>query len=223
MTPQETIQLDDLTLKDKIYELLKDSVIRHRFQPGERLLDQEIADNLGVSRTPVREALNRLGAEGLVSIIPRRGVFVTDLSTKDIQDLYQVREVLEVLAIQLAVPLLTDEDFAQLEQISDAFKAALDRDDHMTCFELDREFHDKLAELSGNAKLKEVNEQLGGSIQISRWQHCQDGSRHRVSFEEHEAIMDALARRDADLASSLIRDHIRGVKSDLLTDELTDE
>jgi DNA-binding GntR family transcriptional regulator len=219
MTSQETIQLDDLTLKDKIYELLKDSVIRHRFKPGERLLDQEIADKLGVSRTPVREALNRLGAEGLVSIIPRRGVFVTDLSPEDIRDLYQVREVLEVLAVRLAVPLLTDKDFAQLRQISDAFKAALDRDDHMTCFKLDREFHDKLAELSGNAKLREINEHLGSSIQISRWRHCQDGSRHQLSFEEHEEIMDALAQRDADLASHLIRNHIRGVKTDLLTDE----
>lgn len=220
MTPEETfIELDDLTLKDRIYQILKDSVIRHRVKPGERLIDQEIADNLGVSRTPVREALNRLGAEGLVSIIPRRGVFVTDLSSKDITDLYQVREALEVLAVQLAVPLLTDEDLDNLEQISDQFKAALDREDFLTCFELDKEFHDKLTELSGNNKLKEINEQLGGSIQISRWKHCQNGSKHRATFKEHQGILDALASRDADLASRLLQNHIRGVKSGLLIDE----
>lgn len=220
VTPEETLDgLEHLTLTDRIYQLLKDGIVRHKFKPGERLLDQEIASNLGVSRTPVREAINRLGTEGLVDIIPRRGAFVTDLSDKHIKDLYEVREVLEVLAVQRAVPLLQDKDIAVLEQVLKEFTVALDKDAHLTCFELDRKFHDQLVELSGNTKLVEINALLGGSIQVTRWRHCQDGYRHARSLEEHRAILEALAKRDADLASKLVREHIGGVKRELLTNQ----
>jgi DNA-binding GntR family transcriptional regulator len=223
MTFQESVKgLDDLTLKDRVYRLLKDSVIRHRFKPGERLLDQEIADNLGVSRTPVREALNRLGAEGLIEIVPRRGAFVIDLSAKDIKDIYEVREVLETLAIRLAVPRLSDEDLVALAQITEACSAALDRKDYVACFELDREFHDRVVRLSGNAKLAEINTLLGGNIQTTRWRHCQDGDRQQLSFEEHLEILEALKKRDAELASALVSDHINSVKRELLDEQQQD-
>ena len=211
--------LEHLTLTDRIYQLLKENIVRHRLKPGARLLDQEIADSLGVSRTPVREAISRLGAEGLVNIITRRGAFVTDLSPKDIKDIYEVREVLEVLAVRLAVPLLRDEHVLALEETLEECSTALDNAAYLTCFELDRKFHDQVVKLSGNTKLVEINILLGGNIQITRWRHCQDGYRQKLSLQQHRAILDALIKRDADLASKLVRDHISSVKRDLLTEQ----
>jgi DNA-binding GntR family transcriptional regulator len=208
-----------LTLTDRIYQLLKDNIVRHRLEPGARLLDKEIAESLNVSRTPVREALSRLGAEGLVDIVPRRGAFVVNLSTKDVKDVYEVREVLEILAIRLAVPRLTDKDLVTLEKILDECTVALERQDYLTCFELDRKFHDEIVRLSGNAKLAEVNTLLGGNIQTTRWRHCQDGYRQQLSLEEHRVVLDALVKRDADLAAKLVSDHINSVKSDLLIEQ----
>jgi DNA-binding GntR family transcriptional regulator len=210
------------TLTDRIYQLLKENIVRHRLKPGARLLDQEIAESLNVSRTPVREALNRLGTEGLVEIIPRRGAFVINLSAKDMKDIYEVREVLEVLAVRLAVPRLSDEDILGLEETLEAFSNALDRKEHLTCFELDKEFHDRIVRLSGNAKLAEINTLLGGNIQTTRWRHCQNDHRQQLSLQEHRAILDALIKRDVDLASELVSDHIRSVKKDLLTEQEQD-
>ena len=183
------------------------------------MLDQEIANHLGVSRTPVREAITRLGAEGLVDIVPRRGVFVTDLSPKDIKDLYEVREVLEVLAVKLAVPLLTDEDLSVLKGALDQFAVALDNREYLTCFELDRKFHDQLVTLSNNTKLIEINEHLGGNIQATRWRRCRDGDRQELSLQEHRAILNALVERDAELAAQLVQEHIGAAERDLLANQ----
>jgi len=205
------------SLTDKIYQLLKDSIARRELEPETRLIDQEIASNLGVSRTPVREAISRLEVEGLVTIVPRRGVFVADPSPKDIKDLYEVREVLEVLAVELAVPLLRDEeDLSRLGRILEEFKVALDDHEYLVCFELDRKFHDQLVKLSGNNKLIEIDRLLDGNIQVTRWIHCRDQHRQELAYREHRMILDALARKDAALASKLVRDHIRRVERDLL-------
>ena len=216
VTGELTIGLQHPSLTDRIYQLLRESIIRHELTSGARLIEQEIASNLGVSRTPIRGAITRLAAEGLVDVVPRRGVFVAALSSKDIKDLYEVREVLEVLAVRLAIPLLKDEDISGLEEQVEEFQAALHNREYLSCFELDRKFHDRLAELSGNDKLVEVNRLLGGSIQVSRWIHCKDQRRHEISLQDHRMILDALARKDADTADKLVRDHIGRVRRELL-------
>ena len=216
MTGEPFNGLEHPTLSDRIYQLIKERIVRHELDPGVRLLEQDIAAELGVSRTPVRVAMTRLAAAGLVKVVPRRGVFVSAPSAKDIVDLYQVREALEVLAVQLATPLLKDDDLSALEMNLAEFRSALGNGQHLDCFELDRSFHDKLVSLSGNKKLIEVNALVGGSIQVTRWIHCHDRPIQEVSIRAHRAILDALARRDANLACSSVRDHIRRVKADLL-------
>jgi DNA-binding GntR family transcriptional regulator len=214
--------IEHLTLTDKIYRILKDGIARHELEPGARLIDKEIASNLGVSRTPVREALSKLEVEGLVTIVPRRGVFVTDPSPKDIKDTYEVREVLEALAVELAVPFLSEDGLADLERTLEDFRTALDHQDHLACFELDRKFHDQLVGLSGNNKLIEIDRLLDGNVQVTRWRHCRDGHRQESAYREHQMILDALAQRDADLACRLVREHIRRVARDLLVDQQQD-
>jgi len=205
------------TLADKIYQVLKKGVIYQEYQPGTRLVDQEIADQLGVSRTPVREAVNRLAAEGLVSVISRRGVFVTELSEKDIKEIYEVREALEVLAMRLGVSLITDRDIATLQEISSQYHSAMLEDDYLACYDLDRQFHDQLIGISGNSLLAEMYKALSGKIQISRWKHCRDRERTEKSLHEHRLILQALQNRDAGEAILRLREHIGTVKVDLLT------
>lgn len=205
------------TLADKIYQILKKDIIFQELPPGMRIVDQEIADRLRVSRTPVREAINRLASEGLIVALPRRGVFVMELSEKDIKEIYEVRESLEVLAIRLAVPVLTDADIRGLEEISEQYQAAMQKDDYPTCYDLDRQFHDLLVTISGNCLLADMYKALSGKIQISRWRHCRDRSRTQQSLLEHARILQALRNRDAEEAILRLREHIGTVKEDLLT------
>lgn len=216
-------EFECLTLTDRIYEVIKEGIVHQEFKPGERLLDQEIADRLKVSRTPVREAINRLGVEGLVTIIPRRGAFVVDLTLQDIKEIYEVREGLESLAVELAIPLLQDQDIALLHEALTEYAEAMEREEFVRCFELDRKFHDLMIQLSRNSKLVEINRNLGGSIQVSRWRHCRDSAKAELSLHEHQAILEALAKRDGPLASQLVREHIRKVKEDLLKEGLCSE
>ncbi len=215
-----TAQLDGFdhpTLTDRIYVVIKDGIISQEFKPGTRLIDQEIAERLGVSRTPVREAIARLAADGLVTMIPRRGAFVVQLSIKDIEDVYDVREALEGLAVELAVQRLSDDDLMSLRDLLDQATAALGNNELSLCFDLDRQFHDTLVQLSDNGRLVEFNRILSGSIQVSRWWHCRDHMRAELSLREHWGVFEALKQRNAARASQAIREHIKNVRIELLS------
>jgi DNA-binding GntR family transcriptional regulator len=220
--PSTTVTFENHTLADRIFRVLKTSIIRQEYTPGSRLVDQEVADRLGVSRTPVREAINRLAAEGLLEITPRRGVFVVALSQQEIKELYDVREALEILALELAENSLTDEKISKLEITIADYRSAFDKGDLLSCFDLDRRFHECLVESSGNSVLIETYRSLSGKIQISRWRHCHDRARTVKSLNEHEAILNALANHDVSLAKELTHHHIHTVKIELLLSHQTE-
>lgn len=207
------------SLSDRIYEYLKEGIVTNSFKPGDRLEEQGLADSLNVSRTPVREALGRLGADGLVTILPRRGALVVSLSPKDIKDIYDVREALEVLAIELGIQKLNDQSLANLERIHQEFGEALARGDFRTCFARDREFHDELMTLADNNKLKEFYERLAAGIQVTRWMHCDNYASQESSYRQHGAILDALKTRNSSLASKSMREHLSKVRADLLASQ----
>jgi DNA-binding GntR family transcriptional regulator len=207
------------TLADQIFRVLKASVIRQEYQAGERLVDQEIADRLGVSRTPVREAINRLAAEGLLTITPRRGVFVTEISEDDIKEMYEVREALETLAVRLAFRADTNQLAHDLREIMRQYQSSLEMDDLFGCYDLDRQFHDCLVEASQNSMLVEMYHALSGKIQVSRWKHCRDRHRTNKTRCEHDEIITAFQDNDVDRAINAVQDHIRKVRVDLLAYE----
>lgn len=208
-------KIDYPNLRERVYKILKKSIIRQKFESGTRLVEKEIANKFAVSRTPVREAIGQLKAEGLVVAVPRRGIFVVHLSHKDIEDIYEVREVLETLAVRLAVSTLTDEEITKLRQILERYDAVLNTENYLLCFDLDREFHLQLVKISHNKKLIEIMENLEGSIQVSRWINCKERARKQMSSSEHKLILDALAKRDANLTSKMVAKHIKRVKEDL--------
>ena len=205
-----------VTVTEQVYQILRDKIERQKIPSGTRLIDNELAANFGVSRTPVRDAINRLATEGMVTIVPRRGVFVTRLSPKAIKDLYEVREVLETLAVQLAIPQITDKDLDEMRQLLVEYEETLKNGDYAHHFELDQRFHETLIRLSGNDKLLEINKLLDGSVQITRWMHCETGQISEMALHDHEQILDALAERNTELAVERLRAHICRVKDNLL-------
>jgi DNA-binding GntR family transcriptional regulator len=167
-----------------------------------------LATSLGVSRGPIREALGRLAAEGLVTVTPRRGTIVTKLTKQEFIDAYQVREALESLAMRVAVPRLTDEERAELHQLSDEMRRLAEAGDVNSFFEVNRHFHEKLVAASGNRRLQAMHEQLLG--QMGRLLRKSADLRGGLgeSAAAHEAILEAVDAGDADRAARLMAEHI---------------
>lgn len=204
------------SLTESIYQQIKEEITKNIYKPGDRLQEQQIAETLGVSRTPVREALSRLVLEKWVKKHSRRGYFVSNPSNQDIKDMYEAREALEALAVELMMPKISDEDIAELENIFLDFNEALINHDLPERFKQDRKFHDQLIKLSGNNVLVDLYNQLGGIIQRTRWIRRGDNNLLKITQREHEELLKALIDRDEKLAVKLTRSHIKRVKEDLL-------
>src|SRR6266704_464762 len=143
---------ENLTLWQRVYEHLREEILSEHLEPGAELLEVPLSEELGVSRGPIREAIGRLAAEGLVTVRPRRGAVVRSLSKDEFLELYQVREALEMMAVRLAVPRLTADDLSALEGLIAAMDKHAKRDEIAEFFEANVAFHARLFEASGNAK-----------------------------------------------------------------------
>jgi DNA-binding GntR family transcriptional regulator len=168
-----------------------------------------LAESLGVSRGPIREAIGRLASEGLVTVRPRRGAVVSPLSTKEFLELYQVREALEPLAVKLAVPRLRPEDITALQSLIDEMSSRAERNQVAEFFEANTAFHARLVDASGNAKLADMYRQLLDQLGRYRRRSLQLRGNLQRSIAEHAAIMRAAKRGDAERAAHLMSEHIR--------------
>jgi DNA-binding GntR family transcriptional regulator len=198
----------NLTLREQVLAHLREEILSSRLEPGADLNEVALATSLGVSRGPIREALGRLAAEGLVTVTPRRGTIVTKLTKQEFIDAYQVREALESLAMRVAVPRLTDEERAELHQLSDEMRRLAEAGDVNSFFEVNRHFHEKLVAASGNRRLQAMHEQLLG--QMGRLLRKSADLRGGLgeSAAAHEAILEAVDAGDADRAARLMAEHI---------------
>jgi len=207
-TPEQR-PVRNLTLREQVLEHLREEILSSRLEPGAELSEVALATALGVSRGPIREALGRLAAEGLVTITPRRGAIVTKLTKREFIDAYQVREALESLATRVAVPRLTDEDRAELHELSREMRRLADAGDVDAFFEMNRRFHDRLVQASGNHRLLAMHQQLLG--QMGRLLRKSADLRGGLgeSAAAHEAILKAVDAGDAERAAELMAEHIR--------------
>jgi DNA-binding GntR family transcriptional regulator len=198
----------NLTLREQVLAHLREEILSSRLEPGADLNEVALATSLGVSRGPIREALGRLAAEGLVTVTPRRGTIVTKLTKQEFIDAYQVREALESLAMRVAVPRLTDEERAELHELSDEMRRLAEAGDVNSFFEVNRHFHEKLVAASGNRRLQAMHEQLLG--QMGRLLRKSADLRGGLgeSAAAHEAILEAVDAGDADRAARLMAEHI---------------
>lgn len=206
-TPEQR-PVRNLTLREQVVEHLREEILSNRLEPGSELNEVALANLLGVSRGPIREALGGLAAEGLVTINPRRGAIVTKLTKQEFMDAYQVREALESLATRVAVPRLSAEDRGELHHMADEMRRLADADDVNAFFEINRRFHEKLVAASGNRRLQAMHEQLLG--QMGRLLRKSADLRGGLgeSADAHEAILEAVDAGDAERAARLMAEHI---------------
>ena len=201
--------VENLTLWQRVYDHLREEILAGRLQPGAELAEVALSEQLGVSRGPLREAIGRLAAEGLVIVRPRRGAVVQSLSKEEFLELYQVREALEMMAVRLAVPRLREDDIAALQRLIDAMAGHAERNEFAEFFEANAAFHAYLFEASGNGKLQELYRQLLGQMGRYRMRSLTLRGNVQRSVAEHGAILRAAKRRDAERAAHLMSEHIR--------------
>jgi GntR family transcriptional regulator, rspAB operon transcriptional repressor len=200
---------DNLTLWQRVYDHLRDEIMADRLPPGTELSEVALSRELSVSRGPIREAMGRLAAEGLVTVRPRRGAEVRAITPGELVDSYQVREALEVLAVRLATPRITESDLERLEELVDSMATHSRNDAVADFFAANVVFHQLLCELSGNKKLQEVHHRLASEIGRFQAQTLALRGNLEGSVNEHRAILAAMRLGDAEKAAALTAAHVR--------------
>ncbi|MET8975357.1 GntR family transcriptional regulator [Streptomyces sp. NPDC004539] len=192
-------------LRDRVYEALLELIITRALRPGQHLVESELAGHLGVSRQPVREALQRLNTEGWVDLRPAQGAFVHEPTEEEADQLLTVRTLLEAEAAGLAAADPTEAGLAELREIQELGLAAVARDDVDAAVALNARFHTAVMELAGNTVLAELAAQVDRRV---RWYYTPIArQRGRKSWDEHRELIAAIAGRDGELATRLMREH----------------
>ena len=195
-----------LPLRDVVFYTLRQAILKGELEPGERLMEMQLAEQLGVSRTPIREAIRKL--EGLVLMIPRRGAIVAKITEKDLKDVLEVRASLERLSTKLACERMEEETIEELREAQEAFKAALRGDDITLQAQKDVEFHDVIYKSTNNLRLIQMLNNLREQMYRYRLEYLKDGTSHQKLVEEHEAIIEALSRRDTEETTNIMVGHV---------------
>ena len=199
-------------LREIVYEELKRQIMVGEIAPGTRMMEVELAEEMGVSRTPVREAIRKLEKEGLVTIEPRRGAYASDISAKDMVDILEVRQDLEGMAAGIAAQKITDEGRIELENIARKYKESVDKEDIEEIIKNDEAFHKYIVGLSGNKTLIKMVSQVQELALRFRYIYYEDFSRFKNQPSEHQAIVDAIAGGDVAGARKYAEEHLAGLK-----------
>lgn len=211
------IKLDNYKpLREVVFEALREAIIQGRLKPGERLMEIQLAEELGVSRTPVREAIRKLELEGFVAMIPRKGAYVAGITVKDIVDVFEVRAALEALAAGLAAERITEEELEELERSVLMIAEATQTKNIDTIVERDTSFHELIYRASRNQRLIQIVTHLQEQIQRFRTVSLSQPGRTKVAVEEHKKIVEAISARNVELAQQLAREHIENAEQSLL-------
>jgi DNA-binding GntR family transcriptional regulator len=203
-------------LRELVFEALREAIIQGRLRPGERLMEIQLAEELGVSRTPVREAIRKLELEGLVLMIPRKGAYVSQISMKDIADVFEIRRALEGLAARLAAERSTEEEVEALERALVKIAESAEHEDLDEAVALDTDFHEELMKASHNGRLPLLVSNLREQIQRFRLTSLSHPGRVKLAVAEHRKIVDAIAGHDSDRAQNLAYEHIENAENSLM-------
>ena len=218
MADKLEIRMDEyLPLRDVVFNTLRQAILKGELKPGERLMEIQLANKLGVSRTPVREAIRKLELEGLVLMIPRKGAEVAEITRQDMEDVLEVRTALEELAVKDACDHITDAQLSELKKASNEFKKALlEGKDLVTCADADMHFHDVILSATNNRRLIQMLNTLSEQMYRYRMEYLKDERTHKTLIEEHDAIRRALKKHDKVKAGAAIRVHIDNQKRSIL-------
>ena len=220
------LRLDEyLPLRDVVFNTLRQAILTGELKPGERLMELHLAGRLGVSRTPIREAIRMLELEGLVTMIPRKGAEVSRISKQDISDVLEVRGSLDALAVRLSCERITEEEITLLEEAAEAFRKAVHTGDLTAVAQADVLFHDRIAASSKNKRLIQMVNNLAERVFRYRMEYLKDTRNHENLIREHEEILNDIRNRDTQHAQEAILKHVNNqekaiihqLEEDLLT------
>ena len=209
MNDQLELNMDAyLPLRDVVFNTLREAILRGDLVPGERLMELQLASKLGVSRTPIREAIRMLEQEGLAITIPRKGAIVAGMTEKDMQDVLEIREALEELSVQVACDKITEEEIAELQKNMKNFEHSLKSGDLKKMAQADVEFHDVIYRATDNPKLISMLNNLREQMYRYRVEYLKNPQNHEQLLKEHEAIYKGIVEKDKDAVTEMIRKHI---------------
>jgi DNA-binding GntR family transcriptional regulator len=200
-------------LRDQTYDIIKNMIIVREIEPGKKINEEQLAKEIRVSRTPIREALCRLENEGIVKIIPRRGAFVADLNEINVSEILLIREVLEGLVARIATENMDEKTLEKLKKALDKVSTISEEDrDLVTYTRSEVDFHASLLSASNNQMLKSMMEIVNAHLQIIRLRTVVIPERAQKTVKEHHQILKAIEKGDANAAEELMRKHVRSVR-----------
>lgn len=202
-------QVEYSTLADQVRENIKKRIINQELKPGSRLIVSHLAAGMGTSLTPIREALRLLVKDGLVEIIPHKGAQVVMPSQEQFKDLFEVRTVLESLAIKLAIPNLSPADYEKLEQTLQAGDESIESEDSKAWLDADEKLHSYIIQKSENSVLAELLDNIRNRINIFRILTAQLPSRAKRAQNEHRSVVTAMKKQKNEEAEALVAKHIK--------------
>jgi DNA-binding GntR family transcriptional regulator len=206
------VSLAPRALYEEVAELLRQSIFERRLEPGSWIDEVKLAQEYGISRTPLREALKVLAAEGLVTMKVRRGAYVTEVSEQDLAEVYHLLSLLESDAAGVVAQKATDEQVKELQQIQKELEAA--QGNREKFFAINERFHMRLLEIAGNRWRDQLVADLRKVMKLNRHNSLQKSGRVREAMLEHRSIMEAIVRRDARAAVKRTQEHFRnGLKA----------
>lgn len=205
----ESKRSGEYSLRGRIYESIRNDILNGRYEQNTELKEAAIGAELGVSRTPVREALRQLELEGLVTIIPNRGAYVNMITAKDVQDIYVIRPMLEGLCARWATENITKEQLDELEETLCLSEYHTRKGNYEKLYELDSLFHEQLYRASGSRILNHVLSDFHDYVKKVRRMTIASQTRSVKSTEEHRAIFEAISRKDPDQAEELAKQHVK--------------
>lgn len=213
-----SMQMNDfLPLRDVVFNTLRQAILTGELKPGERLMEIHLANKLGVSRTPIREAIRKLELEGLVTMIPRRGAEVAQITEKSMNDVLEVRRALDALCVELACERITEEDLGRLKQACEAFEAAVRTKDIKKVAKADVELHDIIVQATGNQRLMQLINNLSEQMYRYRFEYIKDIGQHQRLIDEHRMIYESIVKKDKEAASQAAHVHIDNQKKAIIS------
>lgn len=211
------IKLDSYQpLREVVCETLRNAIVAGVLKPGERLMEIQVSEELGVSRTPVREAIRKLELEGFVVMIPRRGTYVSDLSIKDINEVFEVRTALDILAAGLAAERITADELEQMERLLVELGECIEQNDIDKIVQADSQFHDLLYSASRNKRLEGIINNLREQLTRFRSLSMSYPGRLKEMMVEHTRMVESLGQRNVSLAKRLAGEHMANAEQTLL-------
>ena len=197
-----------LPLRDVVFNTLRQAILTGEMKPGERLMEIHLANKLGVSRTPIREAIRKLELEGLVVMIPRRGAEVAQITWKNLKDVLEVRRALDVLAVELACDRMRQEELTELGKACTEFKEATRTQDWRKIAAADVRLHDIIVRSTRNDRLIQLVNNLAEQMYRYRFEYIKDESEHPQILKEHRLMVDHILEKDKKKAAEIVAVHI---------------